>query len=182
MRTAALESQRTFRALLAAMSRPGTVEPVGSDGIARILAALVDHEVTAAEPGDPRWPDADFGVVRGGSTGGALLELKQGTLEDPADGATAIIEVTRVGTGSMVLELTGPGVGPTPARLALDGLDPDEVGRIQATREGYPRGVDVVLVDPEGRCACLPRSTRVHQADTGSDRSPGTPPPTEDES
>lgn len=182
MRSPALESQRTFRALLAAMSRPGTVESVGEDGLDRIVSTLVDHEVVAAEPGDPQWPVADFGIVRGGSSGGALLELKQGTLEDPADGATALIEVGRVGDGSMLLELTGPGVGPTPAQLAVDGLDPAELDAIGRTRESYPRGVDVVLVDRDGRCAALPRSSRVQRIDTRPDGSQDVPAPAGDRS
>ena len=161
MMLSARESQRTFRALLSAMSEPGTLTEVGADGVGRIVATLVDHEVTLAEPGDRHWSTADFAVIRGGSSQGRLLDLRRGSLEDPADGATAIFEATEVGEGPLVLRLSGPGVGPTPKTLALAGVDPAEVQHIQQTRAGYPRGVDVIFVDHAGRCACLPRSTAI---------------------
>lgn len=169
MKLGARESQMTFRALLTAMSEPGTVTDVGEGGLGRILATLVDHEVRLAEVDDPAWATADFAVIRDGSSGGRLADLRQGSLEDPAEGATAVYEMREVGRGPLALRLTGPGVGPAPRTLALDGLDPDEVAHIQRTRSRYPRGVDVVFVDPEGRCACLPRSTSVTRADMSAE-------------
>lgn len=168
MRLRARESQQTFRALLTAMSEPGTVTDVGAGGLGRIVDTLVDHEVRLAELDDPDWGSADFAVIRDGSSRGRLAELRQGSLEDPAEGATAIYELREVGRGPVVLRLTGPGVGPTPRTLALDGLDPQELVHIQQTRSSYPRGVDVVFVDPQGRCACLPRSTSLIRADPGA--------------
>ena len=169
MKLGARESQTTFRALLTAMSEPGTVTDVGQGGLPRILATLIDHEVRLAELGDPAWGTADFAVIRDGSSGGRLGDLRQGSLEDPAQGATAIYELRGVGHGPLALQLTGPGVGPAPRILSLDGLDPDEVAHIQRTRSRYPRGVDVIFVDREGRCACLPRSTSVSRAHLSAD-------------
>lgn len=169
MMLSARESQQTFRALLTAMSEPGVVTEVGSDGVGRVVATLVDHEVTLVELNETPdghasgWATADFVVVRGGSSHGRLLEVRRGSLEEPADGATVIYEVAEVGRGPLVLQVAGPGVGPTPKCVAVDGLDPEEVTAFTQTRAGYPRGVDVILLDRAGRCVCLPRSVSVEQ-------------------
>jgi alpha-D-ribose 1-methylphosphonate 5-triphosphate synthase subunit PhnH len=159
----ALETQRAFRALLSATAEPGTVHAV-PPGLPLVLATLVDHEVRFAEVGDAHWPHADFVLVRGGDSGGELARVRQGTLLDPALGATAIYELDAVGAGPLALSLTGPGVGPRPRTLRLTGLCEAEVGLIRRTRAGYPLGVDVILVDRAGRCAALPRSTTVERA------------------
>lgn len=179
----ARESQKTFRALLTAMSEPGTVTEVGPDAVHRVVATLVDHEVTLVDLGEThndsgapnrdeqwaeRWANADFVVIRGGSSHGLLLEVRRGSLVDPADGATAIYEVAEVGRGPLTLRVAGPGVGPVPKTFAVDGLDPDEVAAFAQTRSGYPRGVDVILLDRDGRCVCLPRSVAVEQVEDGN--------------
>jgi alpha-D-ribose 1-methylphosphonate 5-triphosphate synthase subunit PhnH len=155
-----LDTQRCFRGLLGAMSRPGTVHNV-RPGLPLVLATLVDHEVRLAEVGDPGWPAADFVLVRGGDSGGELARARQGTLLDPALGATAVYEVEAVGEGPLALSLSGPGVGPAPRTLYLSGVPASEIALWQATRSSFPLGVDVLLVDPAGWCAALPRSTTV---------------------
>jgi len=114
--------------------------------------------VTAGQPGVA---DADFLVVTGGSSNGAVLDARQGTPLEPADGATAIYEVAGLGEGPLGLSLRGPGVGASPRVLQVAGLDRDEVELIRRTRADYPCGVDVLLVDAAGRCAALPRSCDV---------------------
>jgi alpha-D-ribose 1-methylphosphonate 5-triphosphate synthase subunit PhnH len=156
----ALDTQRGFRALLSAMSRPGTVHLM-PPGLPLVLATLVDHEVRLAEVDDPDWAEADFVLVRGGDSYGELATARQGTFLDPSLGATAIYELDAVGEGPLALSLTGPGVGPRPRTLRLAGMHAGEVDLIRSTRADYPRGVDVVLVDGSGRCAALPRSTDV---------------------
>jgi alpha-D-ribose 1-methylphosphonate 5-triphosphate synthase subunit PhnH len=153
-----LDTQRCFRGLLGAMSRPGTVHNV-QPGLPLVLATLVDHEVRLAEVGDPAWPAADFVLVRGGDSGGELARARQGTLLDPALGATAIYEVEAVGEGPLTVSLSGPGIGPDPHTLHLTGVPVSEVALWRATRSSFPLGVDVLLVDRAGRCAALPRST-----------------------
>ncbi len=160
MRFDALDTQRGYRALLGAVAEPGTVHPT-PPGLPLVLATLVDHEVRLAEVGDSHWADADFVLVRGGDSGGLLTWARQGTLLDPALGATAIYEIDTVGAGPLALSLTGPGVGPRPRTLRLSGLAAAEVELFRRTRADYPRGVDVLLVDTDGRCAALPRSTTV---------------------
>ncbi len=155
-----LDTQQGFRALLSAMSEPGTVHRM-PPGLPLVLATLVDHEVRLAEVGDPDWGEADFVLVRGGDSHGELANARQGTLLDPSLGATAIYELDAVGEGPLALSLTGPGVGPRPRVLRLTGMYEAEVDLIRQTRADFPCGVDLVLVDPTGRCAALPRSTTV---------------------
>jgi alpha-D-ribose 1-methylphosphonate 5-triphosphate synthase subunit PhnH len=156
------ETQRCFRALLTAMSEPGTVHQLRG-GLPLVLATLVDHEVRVAELGDPHWAEADFVVVHGGTSRGELAHARQGTLYDPASGATAIYELDKVGDGPLGLSLTGPGVGVEPRLLLLTGLAEDEVALFRSTRAFYPCGVDIILVDLDGNCAALPRSTSVER-------------------
>ena len=159
----ALDTQRAFRALLSAMAEPGTVHDA-TPGLPLVLATLIDHEALFAEVGDAHWRHADFVLIRGGDSGGELARVRQGTLLDPALGATAIYELDAVGEGPLALSVIGPGVGPRARTLRLTGLSDAEVGLIQWTRAEYPRGVDVVFVDRAGRCAALPRSSTVDRA------------------
>jgi phosphonate C-P lyase system protein PhnH len=129
-----------------------------------LQAAAYINEVRVAEVADPHWSDADFVIVHGGSSGGALARVRQGTPHDPAAGATAIYEVAAVGDGPVALTLRGPGVGPEPRVLRVGGLAEDEIALFQQTRAGYPCGVDILLVDLDGRCAALPRSTALERA------------------
>jgi alpha-D-ribose 1-methylphosphonate 5-triphosphate synthase subunit PhnH len=154
------DTQEGYRALLSAMAEPGTVQRLRA-GLPLVLATLVDHEVRLAEVGEPSWADADFLLIRDGSSRGELARARQGTPLDPAAGATAIYEIAAVGAGPLALSLTGPGVGAAPRLLRLTGLAGDEVELFQATRASYPCGVDVILVDRLGRCAALPRSTAI---------------------
>jgi phosphonate C-P lyase system protein PhnH len=156
------DTQRAYRALLSATAEPGTIQPLHG-GLPLILATLVDHEVRVAEPGDPHWTGADFLVLRDGSSRGRLGDARQGTPMDPAEGATAIYELPAVGSGPLVLSLTGPGIGAGERLLRLTGLADTEVELFQATRAHYPCGVDVILVDRDGRCAALPRSTTLRR-------------------
>lgn len=155
-----LSTQRAYRAMLAATAEPGTVHDLGG-GVPLVLATLTDHEVRVAVAGQPGTAEADFLVITGGSSQGALLAARRGTALDPADGATAIYEVTSLVEGDLCLSLRGPGVGPTPRLLRVAGLDPAEVELIRQTRVDYPCGVDVLLIDAAGQCAALPRSCDV---------------------
>jgi phosphonate C-P lyase system protein PhnH len=160
----ALDTQRAFRALLSATAEPGTVHEA-RPGLPLVLATLIDHEVIFAEVGDAHWRHADFVLIRGGDSAGELARVRQGTQLDPTLGATAIYELDAVGEGPLALSLRGPGVGPSPRTLRLAGLSHAEVTLIQRTRAAYPRGVDVLFVDRDGRCAALPRSSTVDRTE-----------------
>ena len=61
---------------------------------------------------------------------------------------------------TMILELAGPGIQKSQG-ISVLGLDKGEIELIRATRRNYPLGIDIYLVDAEGRCAGLPRTTRL---------------------
>ncbi|RBI58724.1 phosphonate C-P lyase system protein PhnH [halophilic archaeon] len=101
------DTRDTFRALVDAMSRPGTVErtPVAPAHHA-VAATLVDHEVTM-HGGDDRlrtaldwesrhseaaFEEADI-VFVDGDTSGCVVDAKRGSLKEPSDGATVVYRV-----------------------------------------------------------------------------------------
>jgi len=107
---------------------------------------------------------ADFALCLDGRSGAVLGDLQQGTEAEPEDGATAFICVSdMIGEpmrGGTVLELRGPGIHEI-ATITVWGLPNVAQEAIVATRRAYPLGVDVILIDRQGRCAGLPRTTRV---------------------
>jgi len=182
--SAALE-QRTFRSLLAAMSMPGTIETVSTAraedgtwaGIIAIAQALLDHEVTfyvAADGGTV----AEDAILRRTGARTAPLERAgyvfadaaratsaveyavEGDLEEPERSATVVLLCTNVGEGNLALRLTGPGVDGE-AMLHVGGLDASVVKARAERNWPFPTGIDVILVDHQGRIAGLPRSTQI---------------------
>jgi phosphonate C-P lyase system protein PhnH len=106
------DTRRAFDGLLAAMSRPGTVQSVPAPADHAVVATLVDHEVTVAtddgtlrdalsEQGrlDPASPErAD--IVHGGERPDVdVRDCERGSLVEPSDGATVVYRVETVNTG-----------------------------------------------------------------------------------
>lgn len=179
------ETQLTFRVLLNAMARPGTIRqlPVASEGapvnpwLAATLLTLLDHEVglavesfsgsdavelyvrqrTAARPTPAE--QADFVVGSWDTLDASLpLRLRQGTLEYPNDSATLLILVPSLDAKSgLRLDLAGPGV-PAGYHAWIGGLT---AALFEARDEAaeYPCGIDLLLIDPSGQVLALPRST-----------------------
>ena len=146
------QEQRAFRALLDAMSRPGTIhelpEARATDGVwgsaLVVMQCLLDHEVT-------------FAVE--------VIEMtSEGYLEEPERSATVVVRVDAIGSGSLRAVLSGPGIE-TVQSLAIEGLDASALHALIERNALYPTGIDIVLVDPQGRVACLPRSTRIEVED-----------------
>jgi len=187
------DAQRTFRVLLDAMARPGTVKqlPVAARDapvnpwLAAALITLLDHEVSlAVQPFDgadavelfvrqrtavaPASADhADFVVASwDGLDPGLPLTLRQGSLAYPNDSATLVVLVPPLDQDrqdGVLLGLAGPGV-PAGHTLRVGGLPPALFSTRDAAAE-YPCGIDLILVDPAGRVAALPRSTAIRVAD-----------------
>lgn len=176
------DTRGTFRAVLMAMSRPGTVQraPTGPADRAAV-ATLVDHEVgfytedeaieeaLRAEGRLDRRPFEEAEVVHvNGSTDGRVVDARRGTLKEPARGATlvyrvgGVIEGTPAGNGTTGIRLSGPGV-PDTRTLAVTGLPGDEAEAIAEAQSSYPRGVDVVLTAGD-RVAAIPRSADLEVA------------------
>ena len=175
------DSQQVFRCLLQAAARPGrlcTLPPFGCGPLEAVARTLLDQEVTFCAIGERAGEvedrvsrvtgarlaaatEAGFALVSGGDSAGAVLGLERGTLEHPERGATAIYAVeTLSDTGTLSLELSGPGV-PATRTLGVAGLAAEEIRVIRDTRLDYPLGIDVYLIDDSGRVAGLPRSTQL---------------------
>lgn len=179
--TADLE-QRTFRAMLSAMSMPGTVEQVSvartEDGpwaaAIAVAQSLLDHEVTfhvtasngpeetiLRRTGSRTAPLDRAGYVFADAAHalGAVEAAYEGPLEEPERSATVVVLCGAVGgEGDLALTLSGPGVdGETTLRVG--GLDPTVIKARTERNWPFPTGIDLVLVDPRGRLAALPRST-----------------------
>jgi alpha-D-ribose 1-methylphosphonate 5-triphosphate synthase subunit PhnH len=175
-----LDAQASFRAVLEAMSRPGTVQailappevPPGlSPAAAAVLLTLVDATTPlclAAGAEAEAWvrfhcgcPLATEGAAFVLDPAASLLALEAGTDEEPERGATLILEVASLAEGSG-WRLTGPGIRDA-HRLRVTGAPAGFVGDWGRNRARFPRGVDVILCAGT-RIAALPRSVMIEDA------------------
>ena len=169
----------TFRVILQGMSHPGKVYPLpnlsgAESAVIEILGCLMDNEVSFAVIGerdmetvivrhtDSRpvfFEDADYIIVRNGTTRGKLAGFKRGSLEYPDTGATILYLVEALSEATGVV-LSGPGVNGT-VSLRIMGLDPSELQLLREVNREFPLGVDAIFLDQSGNIACIPRSTRI---------------------
>ncbi len=183
-----LESQAVFRAVLQALSEPGTVHaleqplqpPAGlHPSTARLLLALADFETPvwlAPElAGDcARWVafhtgapaakspgDARFAVVNAGDAAAPLALFDPGEERYPDKSATLFIQVAALDGGDSVA-LSGPGI-PDSRTIAPAGLGAEFWRQAAANQRRYPLGVDMLLVSGD-RLLGLPRSTAIARA------------------
>lgn len=177
------EAQRVFRAVLDALARPGTtthlLNPAGAPAALAPLLALADLDTpvcvldtTSAD--SERWlgavatatsaPVAALAQARLVAalrpvTVEELRAVRVGTPADPEEAALVTLAVPAL-TGGPTVRLDGPGAAPgaviSPAGLPAGWLD------VRAA-VGYPAGADLLLVDPDGACVGLPRSTRTNE-------------------
>lgn len=173
--TPPVDAARAFRAVIQAMSRPGTVEtidapspgPLGA-AAAGVLLSLCDHDT-------PVWlaPSVDVPEVRdwvrfhtGAPLAGRaeaqfafgswaemlpLSDFAIGTSEYPDRSATLVVEVGDLGHAHT---LSGPGIKDT-AQVTVP--DPDAV---RANRKLFPLGLDFLLTEND-RLVGLPRTVIV---------------------
>lgn len=184
------DSQRVFRCVLAAMSRPGTIEPLpaapgGDGGLGSALSAVL---LTLADLETPLWlsPDLDtaearaflrfhcgaplvadpgeaaFAVCGDHRSAPDLEALALGTPAYPDRSTTVLVRVPELAGGPEGLILTGPGIA-SETRLAAPGLDPAFIRGHRANRPLFPMGFDIILAGPDG-LACLPRSTDIRES------------------
>jgi alpha-D-ribose 1-methylphosphonate 5-triphosphate synthase subunit PhnH len=182
-----LSAQSTFRSVMDAMARPGTVQQVVASagtpgpmmrGTAAIALTLFDHDT-------PIWLDArmsetsevarwlkfhsgapvlddpsvcHFALIGNGSALPDLSRFSFGTNEYPDRSTTLILQVDSLKHGS-ALELRGPGIDGTALLCAM--IEPaDLFERLAVNETLFPRGIDVVLVSGEAIVA-IPRTTRL---------------------
>ncbi len=182
-----LDAQRAFRAVMQAMARPGTVQPLGvlprppaplTPELAAVALTLIDHE-TPVWLGSPlrdldevrRWlafhtgapvvdapEEADFAFAASPQGLPALSAFRQGTAEYPDLGATVVLGLPSL-AGGVPVRLAGPGIA-REAAFAPEGLAPGWWRERIAMRDAFPLGVDLVFC-ARGHVAGLPRSTRI---------------------
>ncbi|MDA9528086.1 phosphonate C-P lyase system protein PhnH [Bradyrhizobium sp. CCBAU 25338] len=182
-----LSAQSTFRSVMDAMARPGSVQRIvpmaGAPGpmmrgTAAIALTLFDHDT-------PLWLDArmvessdlvkwlkfhtgapvvrdcsiaSFALISDGTALPPLDRFALGTSEYPDRSTTVIIQVDSLATGRS-FELHGPGIdGVATLQASIKPFDLFE--RLRVNEALFPRGIDVVLVADDAVVA-IPRTTRV---------------------
>jgi alpha-D-ribose 1-methylphosphonate 5-triphosphate synthase subunit PhnH len=182
-----LSAQSTFRAVMDAMARPGSIRRIAAvsgapkgimPGTAAIALTLFDHDTPvwldarmSATPDAAGWLKfhtsapviADSSVCSFALIGDPrdlppLDCFAFGSNEYPDRSATFILQVESFGRGAAV-ELRGPGIDGT-AMLQASGLPRDLFERLAVNATLFPRGVDVILVRDE-EIVAIPRSTRL---------------------
>jgi alpha-D-ribose 1-methylphosphonate 5-triphosphate synthase subunit PhnH len=182
-----LSAQSTFRSVMDAMARPGSVQRIqpavgAADimmrGTAALALTLFDHDtpiwldsVMSAAPEVARWLKfhtsapvvadssiASFALVGDPQNLPALDRFAFGSNEYPDRSTTLILQVESL-TDGPVAELQGPGIDGTAALRAS--IQPrDLFKRLTINAALFPRGIDVVLVHDDSIVA-IPRTTRL---------------------
>lgn len=183
------QSQAAFRALLAALSEPGTLQQVASEiappeglttATATALLTLADYETpvwlpealrdgpagawlrfhcAAALVNDPA--EAAFAVIDGAADQLKLSAFNLGTDQFPDRSTTVIVQVAGLEGGS-VLTLAGPGILGS-RNIAPLGLRSGFTDELRENGALYPLGVDALLAHGVGLIG-LPRSTQIEEA------------------
>ena len=182
-----LSAQATFRSVMNAMARPGSVHRVAAlagapgammRGTAAIALTLFDHDT-------PVWLDplisktvdvtrwlkfhtgapvtanssiCSFAMIGDARTLPALDRFAFGSNEYPDRSTTLILQVESLTQGPP-LELRGPGINGA-AMLQATIQPADLFERLEINRTLFPRGIDVVLVADDAIVA-IPRTTRL---------------------
>jgi len=182
-----LSAQSTFRSVMDAMARPGTVQRIAAAveapagvmrGTAAVAQTLLDHDT-------PIWLDplmsktsevarwlkfhtsapvvadssiAHFAVIGDASALPDLGRFSFGTNEYPDRSTTLIVQVESLTEGP-AFELRGPGIDGV-AILQAKITPADLFERLAINAALFPRGIDVLLVDDDAITA-MPRTTRV---------------------
>ena len=182
-----LSAQSTFRCVMNAMARPGSVQrivsaagtpPAMMRGTAAIALTLFDHDTPvwldarmSATAGVANWLKfhtsapvvadssiASFALVADPENLPALDRFAFGSNEYPDRSTTLVLQVESL-TDGPVVELQGPGIdGSAVLRASIQPRDLFE--RLSINAALFPRGIDVVLVD-EASIVALPRTTRL---------------------
>jgi alpha-D-ribose 1-methylphosphonate 5-triphosphate synthase subunit PhnH len=183
-------SQKNYRRLLQAMSRPGRVVRLESLNGVSLFAAemavaecLLDSEVGFCVAGDGRaqalqaaiagftgarlesLQSADFVFFVPGGSQGSVRLAKRGCSEFPEEGATLVycLESLPADTSDRFrVRLTGPGIpGSSGIAPEMPGIPVQAFQDLMIVNADYPLGVDAFFVRPNGEVMGLPRSTRI---------------------
>ena len=182
-----LSAQSTFRSVMDAMARPGSVQRIVATagtpsammrGAAAIALTLFDHDTPVwldpvmSETSDvARWLKfhtgapivgdcsiASFALIGDANALPSLDRFAFGTNEYPDRSTTLILQVGSLTEGP-ALELRGPGIDG--AALLRASIQPQNLfERLEINVALFPRGIDVVLVHDDAIVA-IPRTTRL---------------------
>jgi len=180
-----LAAQTTFRTVMDAMARPGSVRRLAgiaspaplAPSAAAIALTLLDYET-------PFWLDAPlagasevarfisfhtgarltadpaaaaFAFVAAPAAAPPFARFAQGSLEYPDRSTTLVLQVTHLAE-SDGMTLRGPGIAGA-RRLAASPLPADFLAQLAENRAQFPRGIDILLAANDA-VAGLPRSLR----------------------
>lgn len=101
-----------------------------------------------------------FSIIWDEKSYAALSQLSCGSLTFPEHGATAFVAVHAISSAAATWHLTGPGI----RDVQTLSVQPDAVSlgqHMRQVRAHYPLGVDVFLIDQQGQCVGIPRSTTI---------------------
>jgi alpha-D-ribose 1-methylphosphonate 5-triphosphate synthase subunit PhnH len=182
-----LSAQSTFRLVMDAMARPGSVQRVAAAaaapaammrGIAAIALTLFDHDTpvwldpSMSETSDvTKWLKfhtgapvvqdsliCSFALIGNAKALPALDRFAFGSNEYPDRSTTLILQVESLTQGPS-FELRGPGIDGTAVLRAA--IQPEDLfERLAVNAALFPRGIDVVLVHDDCIVA-IPRTTRL---------------------
>jgi alpha-D-ribose 1-methylphosphonate 5-triphosphate synthase subunit PhnH len=182
-----LSAQSTFRSVMDAMARPGSIQRIASvagapaamvRGTAAIALTLFDHDTLiwldaqmSATPDVAKWLKfhtsapvtadssiASFALIGDPENLPSLDRFAFGSNEYPDRSTTLILQVESL-TDSPIVELQGPGIdGMAALRASIRPRDLFE--RLAINAALFPRGIDVVLVHDDTIVA-IPRTTRL---------------------
>ena len=175
------DGQQVFRRLLNAMAHPGrrvSIAPFAarfagvSGALMAIALTLLDNEVSFHALEDPALgqamaeltlsreaplENADFVLLcNEQALERAIARVKCGTLRDPQQGATLI--VNDAGADLQPTRLYGPGIDGI-ATVMLSAAARRALAARDAQHYEYPQGIDLMLVTGEGELMALPRLT-----------------------
>lgn len=173
-------TQQVFRQLLMSMSHPGRLYAVDCVEFETLLQAvtrtLFDHEVSFHTLHDTDgWGElifadtkakkeslqaADYVIVNGHSSGGAVYDVKPAEPEFPDTSATVIYVMDAPLECECSVELSGPGIRQT-CTPEMNVLAKEEWQALMEINSEYPLGIDVIcLVEGRGVLS-VPRSSRI---------------------
>jgi alpha-D-ribose 1-methylphosphonate 5-triphosphate synthase subunit PhnH len=179
-------AQATFRAVMQAMARPGTLQRLDAElhhvpaplmpATATITLTLFDHDTplwldaATKTPAVTQWlrfhtsaplvetPDAAaFALVADPDAMPALDQFALGSNDYPDRSTTLILQLDSLEQGAE-LELSGPGIRGTATLRAP--LPAELLAQREASQALFPRGVDLILVAGDAIVA-IPRTTRL---------------------
>jgi alpha-D-ribose 1-methylphosphonate 5-triphosphate synthase subunit PhnH len=181
-----LSAQATFRSVMEAMARPGSIQRVTPDvgavpglmrGAAAIALTLLDHDTPVwldpqlagtrvaawlkfhtGAPVTAEASEASFALVTDGASLPALDSFSLGSSEYPDRSTTVILQAESL-TRGLAYELRGPGIDGSNTLSAT--IAPGNLfEQLAINAKLFPRGIDLVLVHDDAIVA-IPRTTRL---------------------